>query len=51
MNVAVAWYLASVPRMLGTPSAFAPASNVSATTLEFWEEAAVPCAPDGCDRA
>ncbi len=30
-----AWYLASVPRMLCTPSAFAPASKVSATTLAF----------------
>src|SRR5579859_6785441 len=43
MNVAVTWYFASVPRMLCTPSAFAPASNVSATTLagvgtavQFW---------------
>ena len=35
MNVAVTWYFASVPRMLATPSAFAPASNVSATTLAF----------------
>src|SRR6185437_11116470 len=35
MNVAVTWYLPSVARMLGTPSAFAPASNVSATTLAF----------------
>jgi hypothetical protein len=35
MNVAVTWYFASVPRMLDTPSAFAPASNVSATTLAF----------------
>jgi len=49
MNVAVTWYFASVPRMLCTPSAFAPASNVSATTfagvgtaVQFW-----PSSPGG----